>query len=186
MKQYTIIAGVNGAGKSSLAGALNYLRDDLGVIVDADRITAEQFGGDEYEGGKAAIAKIKQCLSAGINFTQESTLSGGYTKRVVQAARKAGYSVRMFYIGIDTEQESRRRIKNRVERGGHDIPDVDIGRRFKRRVASLLRVLPYCNEVVFFDNVNGFVEVGEYRNGEIVQKGANCPAWLAELVQATK
>lgn len=183
MKIYTIIAGVNGAGKSSFTGALKYQRDDLGIIIDTDRITAEQFGGDEYEGGKAAIVKIEAALQNGVNFTQETTLAGGYTKRIATVARDAGYFVRMYYIGIDTQQESRKRIKNRVDKGGHDIPDADIERRFARRVSSLIRVLPLCNEVVFFDNVNGFVEVGAYRNGEIVQHGVNCPAWLRELMQ---
>lgn len=186
MKTYTIIAGVNGAGKSSLTGSLKYQLDDLGVIVDTDKLTAEQHGGNEYEGGKAAIALIEKALSDGVNFAQETTLAGGYTKKVATAARDAGFRVRMFYIGIDTLQESRKRIQNRVEKGGHDIPEVDTERRFKGRVSSLAKILPLCNEVVFFDNVNGFVEVAEYRNGEIILRGKYCPDWLKELMDAVQ
>lgn len=184
MKLYTIIAGVNGAGKSSLTGSLKYQRDDLGLIIDTDKITAEQYNGDEYEGGKAAIAKIETALNDGINFTQETTLAGGYTKKVAISARDAGYRVRMFYIGIDTVQESQNRIKNRVEKGGHNIPLRDIERRFVNRVTSLTKILPFCHEVIFFDNVNGFVEVAEYRNGEIIPYGTSYPAWLQELINA--
>ena len=45
-------------------------------------------------------------------------------------------------------------------------------------------MLPYVNEAVFFDNENGFVEVAEYRNGELLPKGNYRPAWLEELLRA--
>lgn len=51
MKIYTLIGGVNGAGKSSLAGSLRAERTDLGLVIDPDQFTAQR-GGDEYEGGK--------------------------------------------------------------------------------------------------------------------------------------
>ena len=54
MQIYTIIGGVNGAGKSSLTGSLRAERTDLGIVVDPDQLTA-QCGGDEYEGGKLAV-----------------------------------------------------------------------------------------------------------------------------------
>ena len=185
MKIYNIVGGVNGAGKSSLTGSLKYQRDDLGTIVDVDRMTAEQYNGDEYEGGKAAVAKIEQCIKAGVNFTQESTLAGSYVRKVAQAAKEAGYYIRLFYVGIDTVEEALRRIQNRVEKGGHGIPKEDVKRRFGRQIGALAQVLPYCNEAVFFDNRNGFAQVAEYRNGEVIPMGnGNRPAWLDELLRA--
>ena len=184
MKLYTIIGGVNGAGKSSLTGSLIYQLDDMGVIIDVDQLTAEQYVGDEYEGGKAAIAKIDQCLAEGVNFTQETTLSGSYTKKVAHAAKDAGYYIRMYYVGIDTMQESLKRIQNRATLGGHDIPREYVERRFPRRFASLANIMPYCNEIVFFDNRNGFVQVAEYRGGEVVPVGDCRPLWLAEMLEA--
>ena len=65
MKVFTLIGGVNGAGKSSLTGSLKAERTDLGVIVDPDKITAET-GGDEYEGGKLAVERIERALADGI------------------------------------------------------------------------------------------------------------------------
>ncbi len=182
MKYYTIIGGVNGAGKSSLTGSLKYQRDDLGCIVDVDKITASQYGGDEYEGGKAAIAKIEQCIQDGVNFTQESTLAGSYARKVAKAAKDAGYFLRLFYVGIDSLEEALKRIQNRVEKGGHDIPAADVARRYERRVRALAQILPYCDAAVFFDNHNGFVEVAEYRNGEIRPFGGESPNWLRELM----
>lgn len=183
MKIYNIIGGVNGAGKSSLTGVLKYRRNDLGIVVDVDKITAEQFGGDEYEGGKASMAKIEQCIKAGVNFTQESTLVGSYVRKVAKAAMQAGYYIRLFYVGIDTVEEALHRIKNRVEKGGHNIAEETVRRRFARQTGSLIQVLPYCNEAVFFDNRNGFVQVAEYSNGEItaVTRG-QLPVWLDEIM----
>lgn len=186
MKMYTIIGGVNGAGKSSLTGSLKYQRDDLGYIIDVDRITAEQYGGDEYEGGKAAVAKIERCIEDGVNFTQESTLTGSYVRKVARAAKEAGFYVRMFYVGINTLEEAAKRVQNRVALGGHDIPLQDMERRFGRRFTALAGVLPYCSEAVFFDNRNGFVEVAEYRNGEVLPMGDNRPLWLTEMLEELK
>ena len=181
MKIYTIIGGVNGAGKSSLTGALKSERTDLGIIIDVDKLTAAM-GGDRLAGGKAAIAKINECIERGVCFTQETTLAG---KRTARLAREKGYYIRLYYIGIGSEAESLRRIHNRVEKGGHDIPKEDVQRRFDDRYEDVLNVLPFCDEAVFFDNENGFVEIGEYRNGELIPKGNNIPDWFDKLVRIT-
>lgn len=178
MKTFTIIGGVNGTGKSSLTGVLKGRMTNLGVIIDADKLTAEKAGGDNFKGGRIAVKKIRDCLSKGICFTQESTLSGFTTARKASAA---GYYIRMFYVGLDSAEESMDRIKNRVAHGGHDIPADAVLRRFDSRWKNVADVLPYCDEAVFYDNYNGFVEVAEYRNGEMLLKGDYRPRWIIEL-----
>lgn len=180
MKLYTIIGGVNGCGKSSLTGALKAERSDLGLIIDVDKLAAQL--GSPVEGGKAAVRKIDQCLEKGISFTQETTLSGARTERTIRRAKERGYTIRLYYIGLDTMEESLGRIRNRVAKGGHDIPKEDVERRFQSRFSDVLRVLPYCDEARFFDNDNGFVEVAEYRNGELIPRVPNPPRWLLELM----
>lgn len=181
MKLYTIIGGVNGCGKSSLTGALKAERSDLGLIIDVDKLAAQL--GSPVEGGKAAVRKIDECLEKGISFTQETTLSGARTERTIRRAKERGYTIRLYYIGLDTMEESLGRIANRVAKGGHDIPKADVERRFQSRFADVLRVLPYCDEARFFDNDNGFVEVAEYRNGELIPRVSNPPRWLLELME---
>lgn len=181
MKLYTIIGGVNGCGKSSLTGALKAERSDLGLLIDVDKLAAQL--GSPVEGGKAAVRKIDECLEKGISFTQETTLSGVRTERTIRRAKERGYTIRLYYIGLDTMEESLGRIANRVSKGGHDIPKKDVERRFQSRFADVLRVLPYCDEARFFDNDNGFVEVAEYRNGELIPRVSTPPRWLLELME---
>ncbi len=180
MKTYTIIGGVNGVGKSSFTGVLKEQSTDLGYIIDVDKITAE-LGGNALTGGKAALSKIRDCISRGVSFTQETTLSGYKTEATAKQVKELGYRVRLFYVALDTVQESLERIQNRVNRGGHDIPHDDVLRRFSGRWEAVAKVLPYCDEAEFYDNGNGFVKVAEYRNGEIRTIGSYEPKWLSEL-----
>lgn len=145
MKTYTIVAGVNGTGKSSLSGVLKAERSDLEC-----RIT-------------------------------ETTLSGSRAERVIAVARERGYFIRLFYIGLNSCEESIKRIKNRVEKGGHGIDSNTVRTRFDKRFDSLTKILPLCNEAYFYDNENGFAQVAEYKNGEIIFRNGAKPQWLDEL-----
>ena len=184
MKRYTIIGGVNGCGKSSLTGVLKAERTDLGLLMDVDKLAAAL--GGLIKGGKAAVRRIEECLEKGVSFTQETTLSGARTERTIRRAKERGYGIRLYYIGLDTVEESLKRIENRVAKGGHNIPSKDVQRRFQSRFDDVLRVLPYCDEACFFDNDNGFVEVAEYRNGELIPKVPHPPRWLRELMESIK
>lgn len=180
MKKYTIIAGVNGVGKSSFTGVLSELLNDLGQIIDTDSITAKM-NGNKIQGGKEAIQRINNNLNKGISFTQETTLSGTRTLKTIRTAIEQDYYIRLYYIGVSSAEESIKRIKNRVEKGGHDIPSEDVQRRYNKRFEDLVTILPYCNEVHFYDNENGFTEKAEYKNGELIIKSTIIPKWLDEL-----
>lgn len=130
MRIYTIIGGVNGVGKSSFIGALKSHEKDLGTIIDVDKLTVKM-GNRPLKGGKIAIQIIEDCIENGVSFTQETTLSGHRIKRTIQRVKDKGYSVRLYYIGLDTVEESKCRIANRVVRGGHNIPEKDVDRRFR-------------------------------------------------------
>ena len=177
MKTYTIIGGVNGTGKSSMIGVLKTQASDLGEIFN---VTAEA-GVSALDGGKIALERIEECLKKNICFTQETTLSGRKTEATAAKAKEQGYYIRLFYVGLDTPEDCLERIANRVKRGGHNIPENDVERRFAGRWPAVSKVLPYCDEVRFFDNDNGFVEVAEYKNGDLILKGDHRPAWILEL-----
>ena len=182
MNIYTIIGGVNGTGKSSLSGVLSAVNTDLGIIIEADRITAEN-GGDRIKGCKIAVERIENCLKKRINFTQETTLSGVRTLKTIRKARDLNYFIRLYYVGVSSSAESIARIKNRVSKGGHDIPSADVERRYNKRFEDLAKILPYCDEAVFFDNENGFAEKAEYKNGSLIVKSVKTPEWIKELAE---
>lgn len=179
MKTYTIIGGVNGTGKSSLTGVLKAETQELGRIIDVDKLNV--IYGGPIEGGKAAVRIIEDCLRDSISFTQETTLSGRKTADTAKRAQAAGYHVRLYYVGLNTAEESLKRIRNRVQKGGHDIPEGDVLRRFSRRYADIAAVLPYCHEAVFYDNENGFKVAATYQNGELTRADDNVPPWIVEL-----
>ena len=180
MKTFTIIGGVNGTGKSSLTGVLRTQLKDLGTVIDVDRITA-QGNYTPLEGGRVALKRIRKCLEKGVCFTQETTLSGHKTESTVSEAKERGYFIRLFYVGLDTPEECLLRIENRVRHGGHAIPERDVLRRFAGRWEAVTKLLPYCDEALFFDNNNGFAEAAEYTNGELLLKGRTHPRWVLEL-----
>ena len=171
MKVYTIIAGVNGVGKSSLIGILMQINSTLGMIIDTTNTNEDE-----------AVRRIENCLNSGVNFTQETTLSGVRTLKTVQTAREKGYRINLYYVAVNSADESLRRIENRVRKGGHDIPAEDVKRRYQSRFSDLLKVLPYCDTAQFYDNENGFQFVAEYRNGELLPVGDYRPEWLSELL----
>lgn len=180
MKIYTIIGGVNGVGKSSFAGVLKSQTTDLGTVVDVDKITA-QLGGEPLDGGRRELQIMENCIRDGVSFTQETILSGHHAKSAARRAKEEGYYIRLYYIGLDTAEESKRRIANRVARGGHNIDTEDVERRFLGRWDAVQAVLPYCDEAIFYDNDNGFVEVAAYRNGDMILEGDHRPRWIVEL-----
>lgn len=182
MKQYTIIGGVNGVGKSSLSGVLRQQLPDMGIIIDPDTIAAQQHC-DRLTAGKIAVTKVKDCLKKGINFSQETTLSGKRILRTIQQAREENYHIRLYYIGVSSVEESLSRIANRVRKGGHDIPAEDVRRRYEKRFADLETVLPYCDEVHFYDNENGFQEVAIYRNGDVIVLSPQLPQWMRAFLE---
>lgn len=168
-----------------MRGVLEGQGVNLGHIVDADLI-AKKNHMDAVKAGRQAIAEIESCLSHNASFTQETTLAGKRIEKTLQQARKQGYYVVLYYIGLSSAQESLLRIENRVRKGGHDIPPEDVKRRYAGRWDALRRVFPYCDEVIFYDNENGFVKVAEYKNSRLNFTGDYRPAWLEEYLNESQ
>ena len=162
-KTFTIIAGINGVGKSSFSGAR-----ELENCIDVDKIAFER-GISNFEAGKIALKMVTDFLDKGLSFAQETTLSGNNVFHTATKAKVLGYKVRLFYIGLDTVEESIIRIDNRVRRGGHHIKTHDVLRRYEKRFVVLKKLLPICDEAVFLDNSNGFMIASE--NNEWFRKG---------------
>lgn len=185
MKEYIIIAGVNGTGKTSFRGVLEGQNVLLGHIVDPDLI-ARQNDFNTISAGFQAVREIRDYLNRGETITQETTLSSHQIKKTILKAKEKGYRIIMYYIGLNTKYESIYRIANRVRKGGHDIPPDDVIRRFENRFASLERIVPLCDKVIFYDNENGFVKVAEITDGVFEFSNGYRPDWIKEYYERNK
>lgn len=167
MKEFTIVAGAVGVGKSSFIGALAPLKNSLGEIIADD--------------DKTAVRRIQSCLDDGADFTLESTLPGENTLAIIKTATEKGYRITLYYIAVNSVEESLRRISNRVRKGGRSVSAEKVRRSYLHHFEVLPLILPYCDSARFYDNENGFRYVAEYRNGEIIHDENYCPDWLKEL-----
>ena len=152
----------------------------MGHIIDPDEI-AKKNNGNNILAGKAAVNEIRDCLSKNITFTQETTLSGKTVLNTIRQARKQGYYIILYYIGLDSSEESILRIDNRVKKGGHYIPSNTVKHRFSKRFEALKAVLDYCDEVIFYDNENGFIKVAEIKNNTFRYINSYRPEWIIEF-----
>ena len=163
---YTIIAGVNGVGKSSFIGAKKKDHPEFGRIVDDD-----------------VPEMINSFIENKMDFAQETTLSGKTIIRNVMKARQAGYTVKMYYIAVSSAEESITRIENRVRKGGHDIPDRDVVRRFENRIDDIRKISALLDSAEFYDNENGYRLVGMMNGGEIIVFD-DAPGWMTMIIKA--
>ncbi len=175
MKTCSIIGGVDGAGKTSLVGILSTEIATLGKVVDTDMINETN--------GEDPLKIVDDCLKKNICFTLISTLSGHDIVTTVRKAVKQGYYVKLYYIGLDTFEESIKRIKNRVSKGGRNVSTIKLRCGFETRFEDIATVLPFCNEAIFYDNENGFSPVAKYQNGEFWFIGNDTPNWMSDLVK---
>ncbi len=152
-----IIAGPNGAGKTTFA--LRYLPQIAGCrnFVNADLIAYGLSPFDslsaQYEAGRLFLREIHANIDKRVDFAFETTLSGRSQISLLKKLREDGWQLVLFFLWIPDADFSRNRIRERVEHGGHDIPDDTIYRRFPRIMHNLIKIyIPLCDKVICYDN----------------------------------
>ncbi|MCQ2050312.1 MAG: ATPase [Candidatus Saccharibacteria bacterium] len=180
MKRYILFAGCNGVGKSTLYQTNEMFRKMPRVNLDE---IVREFGSwkdeaDVFKAGKIAVRKISECFAAGVSFNQETTLCGQSIWKNIQQAKELGYRIEMYYVGVQSVEIAKARIKERVSRGGHGIPDTDVERRFAESVDNLTKAILLCDVVEVFDNTSAFVRVARFENGQCILKVDECPLWV--------
>jgi predicted ABC-type ATPase len=152
-----VLAGVNGGGKSSIGGAnlrrrrLTYFNPDKA----ASRIRAEH-GCSVDEANAQAWNEGKRLLENAIrertSHAFETTLGGTTIPRLLAQAADAGFEVRVWFVGLATAEQHIARVRARVARGGHDIPEAKIRERWDSSRRNLIALLPRLTELRLFDN----------------------------------
>jgi predicted ABC-type ATPase len=153
-----VLAGVNGAGKSSIGGAA--IRDAGGEYYNPDEaaraLMAANPGLRQTEANAAAWQQGRKLLERAIDqrldFNFETTLGGNTMPRLLAEAASCGIEVRVFYVGLASADVHIERVRQRVRAGGHDIPEADIRRRYRHSLLNLVQLLPALTELRVYDN----------------------------------
>ena len=136
VKQCYIIAGPNGAGKTTFAetylpaegACLNFVNADL-IAAGLSPLSPSRVS---LEAGRLLLARIDRLASRGESFAFETTLSGlGYCRRI-RDWRRSGYRITIYFLKLPEVDLAIERVHLRVSQGGHDVPELDIRRRFER------------------------------------------------------
>jgi len=152
-----VIAGPNGSGKTTfateflpsyakvvrfvnadlIAGGLSPLRPELAAIA----------------AGRLLLGELDRLASSGVDFAFESTLSGVGYLALLKKWKNAGYRIEIIYLTLPSSAIALRRIAKRVKQGGHDIPRMDVVRRFKRSRDNFERFYkPIADAWTVYDN----------------------------------
>lgn len=154
----TVLAGINGAGKSSVAGA--YIREAGGDYYNPDEFTRslqEQNPAlDPGEANSLAWTRGKELLERAIaqggDFVFETTLGANTIPRLLARAAQEGMAVKLFFFGLASAEHHLRRVAARVANGGHDIPAAKIRQRWENSRLNLIALLPHLAELKVWDN----------------------------------
>ncbi|WP_313244208.1 hypothetical protein [Stenotrophomonas rhizophila] len=155
MGQILVLAGVNGAGKSSLLGT--WLEADGLTWFNPDSFTRAlvQAGWAAEEANSAAwhegARRLRTAMAEGSDFAFETTLGGNTIARLLREACET-HDVAIWFCGLDSVQLHIDRVAARVAAGGHDIPQDKIHARYDASRENLLALLPYLAELQVYDN----------------------------------
>jgi predicted ABC-type ATPase len=156
-----VLGGINGAGKSTLAESLAEDPSLAGaVFLNPDRATSKIRAADlsksqraaEFGGLRAVSQEIEQLLKARKSFVTETVFANEAYLRLLQRAKRHGYATRLIFVGVSTIQDAIERVAARVKKGGHDVREADIRRRWPIAHANLARAVPIVDEILVFSN----------------------------------
>lgn len=169
MKHLYLLAGCNGAGKTTAAYAL--LPNLLGCreFVNADEIARGlspfQPEAVSVQAGRLMLARLQELLAAGETFALETTLATRHYLSFIRNAQAQGYTVHLFFFWLSTPEAAVQRVRIRVREGGHNIPEVIIRRRYELGLRYFFsRYQTAVDNWTFVDNTQQL--------GEVIAEGA--------------
>ena len=185
-----IVAGPNGTGKTSITEQLLLHEWMTGcVYVNPDFIARDQFGDwNSYDSVLKAAQKAteirEQCLSEGNSLAFETVLSAPDKVDFIRRAKKAGYFIRLFFVGTDDPSINAKRVAMRVMEGGHDVPIGKIISRYAKSMANCTLAAKIADRAYLYDNsVEGEQARLIFRvaNGMLVKPNGPINPWAQEI-----
>ncbi len=186
-KQLWMLVGGNGAGKSTFYR--KYLEPMGMPFVNADVLAKQIFPenpeANSYKAAKYAQTMREQLLLDGTSFCYETVFSHPSKIDFIAKAKAFGYQVVMVVLHVDDISLNKARILQRVEEGGHWVPDEKVESRIPRTLENVRRALPLCDQVRLLDNssyVDPFKPVATVRLQGITYHKSPTPDWAAKIL----
>lgn len=173
-KNIYIIAGCNGAGKTTASFTILPEILDCKEFVNADEIAKglSPFQPEKvaFEAGRIMLERIETLLKSNENFAFETTLSTKTYKQKLTQAKTNGFKVKLLFFWLPTIEMAINRVAVRVSEGGHNIPTEVIARRYSRGIENLFKIyIPLCDDWAVFDNSDETPElIAEGINSETI------------------
>lgn len=157
MKRLYIIAGCNGAGKTTASYTVLPEMLNCKEFVNADEIAKglSPFNADAVavEAGRLMLSRIAMLLEKRETFSIETTLATRSYMNLVKKAQSQGYSVMLLFFWIDSPALAKNRVAQRVREGGHSIPSDVIERRYFNGLKNLFEIfMPIVDDWCLYDN----------------------------------
>ena len=158
-KNLYIIAGCNGAGKTTASFTVLPEMLDCREFVNADEIARglSPFQPEKVaiEAGRVMLGRIENLLNENSDFAFETTLATKSYKSTILRAQEKGYNVTLQFFWLRTVELAKERVRIRVAEGGHNIEEDVIERRYLNGIRNLFDIyLPIANVALIFDNSN--------------------------------
>ena len=153
-----VLAGVNGAGKSSIGGAT--VRQQGGVYFNPDEAARALMKANpalpQADANGAAwrqgVRLLKRAIEERLDFAFETTLGGHTITDLLTQAAERGIELHIWYVGLSSPELHINRVQARVSQGGHDIPENDIHRRYEHSRLNIIALLPHLTTLHVYDN----------------------------------
>jgi predicted ABC-type ATPase len=151
-----VLAGVNGAGKSSIGGALLERSGLTWFNPDAFAREFKAVTGRNQEAANAhawqeGIRRLDDAIAKNLNYAFETTLGGKTVAAKILEATKS-HDVLIWFCGLSSPELHIARVKARVAAGGHSIPEEKIRERYPLAQVNLIRLMPHVAYIKVYDN----------------------------------
>ena len=159
-KNLYIIAGCNGAGKTTASFTILPEIIDCKEFVNADEIAKglSPFQPEKvaFEAGRIMLNRIAELLNSQESFAFETTLSTRSYKQKVEEAKQKGFTITLLFFWLQNVELAKERVRIRVSEGGHNIETGVIERRYSKGINNLFNIyLPIVDGALIFDNSFG-------------------------------
>jgi predicted ABC-type ATPase len=95
---------------------------------------------------------LERAIAERLDFAFETTLGGRTIAALLRKALAAEIEVLIWFVGLDNPELHIARVRSRVARGGHDIPEEKIRERYDQSRINLMDLMPNVTELRVYDN----------------------------------